>query len=119
MAEVLERLLVTMGQLVLRFAQYRTYPGRVVLLSKRFHPDGFYHEIVHLLHCEEAELDFGYTLPLRKKAWAAGGVVTTAIGHLTSQQVQEEIDTIAVAIETSTRTGRSTGTAHRHGAFAQ
>ena len=88
MAEVLERLLVTMGQLVLRFAQYRTYPGRVVLLSKRFHPDGFYHEIVHVLHCEEAELDFGYTLPLREKAWAAGGVVTTAIGHLTSQQVQ-------------------------------
>ena len=35
MSEVLERLLVTMGQLVLRFAQYMKYPARVVLLSFR------------------------------------------------------------------------------------
>ena len=32
-AEVLERLLVTMGQLVVRFAQYMKYTARVVLLS--------------------------------------------------------------------------------------
>ena len=102
MGQVLERLLVTMGQLVVRFIQYTKYPARVVLLSQRFNPAGFYNELIHFLHCDEAELDFGYSLPLRQKAWAAGGVLTTAIGHLSSPEVQQEIDTIAAAIETST-----------------
>ena len=102
MGQVLERLLVTMGQLVVRFIQYTKYPARVALLSQRFNPDGFYDELIHFLYCDETELDFGYSLPLRKKAWDAGGVLTTAIVYLTSQEIQQEIDTIAAAIETST-----------------
>ena len=55
------------------------------------------------LHCDEAELDLGCSLLLlRQKAWGVGGVVTTAVGHLSSEKVQQEIDTIAVAIEAST-----------------
>ena len=102
LSEVLERLLITVGQLVLRFAQYTKYPARVALLSQRFNPQEFHNHVLHFLHCDEAELDFGYSLPLRQQAWAAGGVLTTAIGHMTSENVQKEIDTIAVAIETST-----------------
>ena len=101
-SEVLERLLVTMGQLVLRFAQYMKYPARVVLLSQRFNPHAFHQHVLDFLYCDEAELDFGYSLPLRQQAWAAGGILTTAIGHLLSENVQREIETIAVAIETST-----------------
>ena len=41
LAEVLERLLVAMGQLVVRFGQYMKYLARVVLLSQSFNPDGF------------------------------------------------------------------------------
>ena len=92
MGQVLERLLVTMGQLVVRFIQYTKYPARVVLLSQRFNSAGFYSELIHFLHCDEAELDFGYSLPLRKKAWDAGGVLTTAIGHLTSRPYSSNVD---------------------------
>ena len=79
--EVIERLLLTMGQLVLRFAQYQKYPARVALLSQRFNPQDFQNQVIHFLYCDEAELDFGYSLPLRQQAWAAGGVIATAIGH--------------------------------------
>ena len=54
---------------------------------------------MHFLHCDEAELDLGYSLLRRQKAWGVGGVLTNAIGHLSSEMVQQEIDTIAVAME--------------------
>ena len=63
---------------------------------------GFYNELINFLTCNEAELDVGYSLPLRRKAWATGAAITIAISHLTSERVQEEISTIAVAIESST-----------------
>ena len=96
------RLLVTQGQLVVRFSKYTLFPCRVVLLSKRFNLDGYYDEIIDLLHCDVLLLDSGYALLLRQEAWDAGPSLTDALRFLVSSQVQEEIDTIAVSIETST-----------------
>ena len=66
---VVERLLVTMGELVLRFGQYTNFPCRVVLLSRKFHPGGFYAEALNLLTCDPDKSDRGYSLLLRQEAW--------------------------------------------------
>ena len=102
LALVILRLLVTQGQVVLRFSQYRSFPGRIVLLSKHFNPDGCYYEALHILQCDVSELDRGFSLPLRQEAWDSGPTITQALEHLMSQKVQDEIDSIAMAIETST-----------------
>jgi hypothetical protein len=99
---VVERLLLTMGELVLRFHQYEGFPGRVVLLSRKFNRDGCYAESMNLLTCDEVSLDLGYSLPLRREAWSAGDNVTTALAHIFSDTVQEEINTIAVCVDAST-----------------
>ena len=65
---VVERLLVTMGDLVLRFGQYRNFPCRVVLLSRKFHPGGFYAEALNLLTGDPDKLDRGYSLLVRQEA---------------------------------------------------
>ena len=59
-------------------------------------------DIIHLLYCDVQVLDSGYALLLRQEAWDAGESLTEALQYLVSSQVQEEIDTIAVSIETST-----------------
>eukprot|EP00974_Lingulodinium_polyedra_P106974 10355619-Lingulodinium_polyedra.AAC.1 len=84
-----------MGEFVLRFDQYGNFPGRVVLLSRKFHPGGFYAEILNLLTCDPDKLDRGYSLLLRREAWHAGPNITAAIKHILSDKVQEEINTIA------------------------
>ena len=59
-----------------------------------------------VLHVDPKALDSGYCEPLRREAWSApgrsSGSQTEAIMHLRSQLVQEELATIALAIETST-----------------
>ena len=99
---VVERLLLTMGELVLRFHQYETFPGRVVLLSRKFNPEGCYEEALNLLTCDKETLDRGYSLLLRREAWGAGPNLTTAMTHILSDKVQEEINTIAVCVDAST-----------------
>jgi len=99
---VVERLLLTMGELVLRFHQYETFPGRVVLLSRKFNPEGCSKAAANLLTCDLETLDLGYSLHLRREVWAAGESLTTALGHILSGKVQDDIDTIAVCVDAST-----------------
>ena len=100
---VLERLLVTMGQLSLRFLQYQEYPGRLALMSRRYNPSGHHDEIMHCLHCPDDEVDTGYSKPLKREALArAADSQTDAILYLLSKEVQEEIDTLVTCVETST-----------------
>ena len=102
MGLVVERLLLTMGELVLRFHQYEAFPCRVVLLSRKFNPEGFYDETVNLLTCDKDTLDIGYSRLLRREAWGAGPNLTTAMQHILADKVQEEINTIAVCVDAST-----------------
>ena len=106
LGEVVTRLLTTAGQIVLRFSQYAEYPARVVLMSRTYNPDAYYQEVLRFLHVGVKALDSGYSEPLRREAWGvaaqAGGSQTEAILHLLSPSVQEELSTIAMAIETST-----------------
>ena len=100
------RLLTTAGQVVLRFSQYAEYPARAVLMSRKYNPDAYYQEVLRFLHVDPKALDSGYCEPLRREAWGgagrSSGSQTGAILHLLSQPVQEELSTIAMAIETST-----------------
>jgi len=61
---------------------------------------------MRFLHIDSKALDSGYCGPLRQEAWSAAcrssGSLTDAVLHLVSQLVQEELATIAIAIETST-----------------
>ena len=61
---------------------------------------------MRFLHIDGKALDSGYCGPLRQEAWSAAGrssgSLTDAVLHLVSQLVQEELATIAMAIETST-----------------
>ena len=99
-------MLTTAGQVVLRFSQYAEYPARAVLMSRKYNPDTYYQEVVRFLHVDAKALDSGYCQPLRREALGAAGrssgSQTEAILHLLSQPVQEELSTIAMAIESST-----------------
>ena len=103
---VVTRVLITAAHVVLRFRQYSDYPCRAALMSRTWNPDGFQQEILRFLKAPEGWLDTGYSLPLRKEALASGrpggSTRTDAIMHLSSPAVQEELATIAHAIETST-----------------
>ena len=100
------RLLTTAGQVVLRFSQYAEYPARAVLMSRKYNPDAYYQEVLRFLHVDPKALDSGYCEPLRREAWGgagrSSGSQTGAMLHLLSPPVQEELSTIAMAIETST-----------------
>ena len=106
LGEVVTRLLTTAGQVVLRFSQYAEYPARAVLMSRKYNPGTYYQEVMRFLHVDAKALDSGYCQPLRREALGAAGrssgSQTEAILHLLSQPVQEELSTIAMAIESST-----------------
>lgn len=113
LGEVVTRLLTTAGQVILRFSQYAEYPARVALLSRTYNPDTHFQDMLRLLCVGPKELDSGYSELLRREAWEAGGgssgsagrssgSQSEAIMHLLSPPVQEELATIAMAIETST-----------------
>ena len=61
---------------------------------------------MRFLHIDGKALGSGYCGPVRQEAWSAAGrssgSLTDAVLHLVSQLVQEELATIAMAIETST-----------------
>ena len=57
-----------MGQLVIRSSQNRMYPSRVVMMSRRFNPQGFHDEVMQFLHADTASLDEGVSLPLQGDA---------------------------------------------------
>ena len=106
LGEVVTRLFTTAGQVILRFSQYAEYPARASLMSRAYNPATYYQEIMRFLHIDAKALDSGYCGPLRQEAWSAAGrssgSLTDAVLHLVSQLVQEELATIAMAIETST-----------------
>ena len=116
LGKVITRLLTTAAHVLLRFSQYAAYPTRVVLMAQKYNPDGYYQEVLRFLYTDERLLDTGYSLPLRREAWVGGrssgsaassssspsGAQADAIQHLLSPHVQEELATIAMAIETST-----------------
>ena len=99
-AHVLECLIVTAGELHIRFKQYETYPTRIVLLSRRYNPDGYLHEMKHFLTCSCDDLDRGFSLPLREEAKVHGSI-QAAIQYLHADTVQELINAIALHVEGS------------------
>eukprot|EP00969_Alexandrium_andersonii_P101458 4476090-Alexandrium_andersonii.AAC.1 len=60
--------MITAAHVVMRFQQYAAYPARVVIVSKRFNPDGFRQEILRFLAAPGSALDTGYSDLLRKEA---------------------------------------------------
>ncbi len=97
---VVERLLSTQGQIVLRFRKYQCFPTRVALLSRQCNPLTYYSEIVHFLNCSEDALDAGYSLDLRREAWQrGGGVEARAVQFILEERCQRELETIARRIE--------------------
>ncbi len=97
---VVERLLSTQGQIVLRFRKYQCFPTRVALLSRKCNPRTYYSEIVHFLTCSEDALDTGYSLDLRREAWRrGGGVEARAVQCILDERCQRELETIARRIE--------------------
>ena len=65
---VLEALAVTAGELQVRFRQYERWPARVVLMSRRFNPNGFWDVAQAFLIAAPGSLDVAYSLPLRTRA---------------------------------------------------
>ncbi len=99
---VVERLLITQGQLVVRFRRYKTYPSRLALLCVKFNPTTHTNEAVSFLHSSASERDAGYSSLLFEEAWSAGGDLGGAVQHLLSAGVQEELCTMITAIEGTT-----------------
>ena len=58
--QAIKRLLVPMGQLIIRFSQYCGYPSRVVTMSRRFNPDGYHDEVMPFLHADAISFLFGH-----------------------------------------------------------
>ena len=71
-------------------------------MSRKFHPRGFYAEALNLLTGDPDKLDRGYSLSLRQEAWRAGPNITTALAHIMSDDVQEEINTLAACVNGTT-----------------
>ena len=75
-------------------------------MSCTYNPATYYQAVLRFLRIDAKALDSGYCEPLRREPWnAAGrssGSQTDAILHVLSQPAQEELATIAMAIETST-----------------
>ena len=75
-------------------------------MSRTYNPATYYQEVLRFLYVDPKALDSGKCEPLRREAWGAAGRSsgshTEAILHLISQPLQEELATIAMAIETST-----------------
>ena len=105
LGEVVTRLLMTAGQVILRFSQYEGYPARAALMSRTYNSATYYQEVLRFLHVDPKALDSGYCELLRREAWGtagrSSGSQTEATLRLLSQLVQEELATIAMAIETS------------------
>ena len=90
---VVARLLITAGHVVLRFKQYTEYPCRAALMSKTWNPDGFHQEILRFLSTLE---NVGHRR--RPMRLCTHGRHSASI----ATPVQEELATLAHAIETST-----------------
>ena len=97
---------MTAGQVILRFSQYAEYLARAALMSRTYNSATYYQEVLRFLHVDPKALDSGYCEVLRREAWGtagrSSGSQTEATLHLLPQLVQEELATIAMAIETST-----------------
>jgi hypothetical protein len=101
LGEVVTRLLMTAGQVILRFSQYEGYPARAALMSRAYNSATYYQEVLRFLHVDPKALYSGYCELLRREAWGTAGRSEATL-HLLSQPVHEELATIAMAIETST-----------------
>ncbi len=91
-----------------RFSQYAEHPARASLMSRTCNVATYYQEVLRYLRIDAKALDSGYCERLRREAWSAAGPgrssgsQTEAIMHLLLQRAQEELATIAMAIDAST-----------------
>ncbi len=102
LGEVVERLLITQGHLVVRFRRYQTYPTRLSLLCARFNPTTHASEAAAFLHSREPQRDIGYSSVLFREAWSMGRDLGGAVQHLLSPAVQDELSTMVMAVEGTT-----------------
>ena len=57
LGEVVTRLLMTAGQVILRFSQYAEYPAWAALMSRICNPATYYQEVLRFLHVDPKALD--------------------------------------------------------------
>ena len=57
--DVVAQVLMTAGQVVLRFSQYAEYPARAAVMSRTYNPATYYQEVLRFLHVDPMALDIG------------------------------------------------------------
>ena len=91
--EALRALLATEAHLILRFNRYAEYPTKHLFMCEQFNPDGFVREIEVFLMTDDAKLDPGYGLPLKREAWQRGEL-RHALQYMLSSQIQQELERV-------------------------
>ena len=84
----LDAILVTLGHLVGRFAQYKTYPTLLLRLCRKLNPTGWMAACSGFLQEEPGRLDAGYGRLLQREALGAGSEAD-AVNYLMSEETQE------------------------------
>ena len=95
---------MTVGQLIVRLSQYCGGPSRVVVLPRRFNPDGYQDGAMHCLHSDATSLDMGFSYPLQRDAWSCCSAApqTDAGLYLLTGAIQEKIGPRVARMEAST-----------------
>lgn len=83
-------LLVTMGHLAMRLAQYKRYPCCLWKLTQKFNSEACVLEIERFLEAQLGDLDLGYSAQLQRDALAKGSLAAS-IRYLLSADIQEEL----------------------------
>ena len=94
-------LFATALDLLGRFKQYQEYPYRLVLMCRRWNPDGYLAGAGDFLHEPRERLDTGYSLQLQRLAMD-GRSPMDAIRFLTGTDVQEALELLFARAAVST-----------------
>ena len=63
----------TQAHIVARFGVYAGYPTKVWRMTKKFNASGYLSAVGDFLDAADDQLDYGYSLPLRREAMRTGG----------------------------------------------
>jgi hypothetical protein len=91
-------LLLTQSHIIMRFQQYTVYPCKLKCLCSAYNPAGYVESILEFLNTPDSQLDFGYSLPLKREALAQGGR-DQAVEYLMARPRQQEIRDIFCQLE--------------------
>jgi hypothetical protein len=97
----ISQLFGTASHLVIRFAQYWTYPMQRWQLVKRYNPKNYLIVAMDFLDVSAEELDVGLSLPLQQQARSVGDA-TASVAWLASESIQQTLATFFEAAIAST-----------------